>query len=101
MRKYGRVDANQKATVDALTKIGASVESLASIGNGCPDLLVGYKGATVLMEVKNGERPRSYVPLTPDQVKWHARWKGRRVFIVYGPADAVYMLTNIYGPPDV
>lgn len=43
MRKYGRTDSNHAEIAAALRKAGASVVSLASVGNGCPDLLVGFR----------------------------------------------------------
>ncbi len=38
-----RVDDNQREIVKALRAVGACVQSLAEIGQGCPDLLVFYK----------------------------------------------------------
>ena len=46
MRKFGKTDANHADIVDALRRVGASVVSLASVGNGVPDLLVGFNGRT-------------------------------------------------------
>lgn len=72
MRKYGQVDSNQREIVSALRAIGCSVLSLAPMGNGCLDLLVGYHGLNFLLEVK--------VPggkLTPDQEKFFATWRGQ------------------------
>lgn len=43
MKLRGRVDANQPEIVRALRDIGASVVSLANVGQGCGDILVGYK----------------------------------------------------------
>ncbi|HJP47915.1 hypothetical protein [Acinetobacter venetianus] len=44
MRRAAKIDANQTEIVKALRKFGASVQSLASTGKGCPDLLVGFRG---------------------------------------------------------
>ena len=77
MKKYGRTDANQTAIVEALRKVGASVQSLSAIGDGAPDLLIGWKGHNLLLEVKDGTLPPSARRLTPDQEKWHAAWGGR------------------------
>jgi len=62
--------------VKGLRQIGASVQSLATMGGGCPDLLVGYQGENYLMEIKDPDAPKNKRDLTPDQVKWHAEWKG-------------------------
>jgi len=72
----GRVDRNQPMIVKGLRQIGASVQSLATMGGGCPDLLVGYQGENYLMEIKDPDAPKNKRDLTPDQVKWHAEWKG-------------------------
>ena len=55
----GRTDGNQQAVIDALRDEGASVQSLASVGDGCPDLVVGARGVTYLAEVKDGEKQPS------------------------------------------
>lgn len=73
-----RVDANQKAITEALRAAGASVLSLASLGQGVPDLLVWspYTRQLILMECKNPNVPKADRQLTDDQVKWHHEWKG-------------------------
>lgn len=81
MRRAAKIDANQVDIVTALRKAGATVQSLAAIGAGCPDLLVGYKGVNYLMEVKDGSKPPSGRKLTPDQVEWLGKWKGAAVTI--------------------
>lgn len=92
MRRDAKTDANQAEVVKALRSIGASVQPLHQIGKGCPDLLVGYWGKNMLMEVKDGAKPPSERKLTPDQVVWHAGWRGS-VVVVYGPEDAVEAVT--------
>src|SRR4051812_7159091 len=78
-----KVDTNHGSIVKRLRKCGWSVQSLASIGAGCPDLVVGVDGGyNVLMELKvHGEK------LNKDQKKWHANWRGT-VFTVYSPEEA-------------
>lgn len=77
MRRAAKIDANQQDIVDTLRAYGCSVQSMAAIGKGCPDLLVWspWVGAQ-LIEVKDGSKPPSARKLTPDQVEYHARWKG-------------------------
>lgn len=72
MTRAARVDRNQSAIVEALRACGCTVQSLATVGRGCPDLLVSYRGKTVLLEVKAGKTGR----LTADQVRWHGAWLG-------------------------
>ena len=73
-RRAARIDANQTRIVRALRDIGAVVHSLAGVGSGCPDLLVGFRGVTFLLEVKDGSKPLSERKLTPDQGRWHEEW---------------------------
>ena len=88
MRRAARVDANQDAVVSALRAAGASVQSLAAVGKGVPDLLVAIRGVNLLMEVKDGAKPPSARLLTEDQLKWHGAWNGP-VSIVDGPESAL------------
>ena len=71
---YARVDTNHKEIVKALRDAGATVVSLAAMKHGCPDLLVGFEGETLLMEVK---MPKS--KFTPDQLDFISKWKGGAV----------------------
>lgn len=91
MKRSARVDNNQKEIVKALRSIGATVESLASVGCGVPDLLVGYHGTNYLLEVKDGEKPPSKQRLTPDETNWHLLWRGR-VAIVRTVEEAIEMV---------
>lgn len=77
MRKTARVDANQQTIVDALRAIGASVQSLAMVGRGVPDLAVGFRAQNFLLEVKDGAKPESARRLTPDEMAWHDAWRGQ------------------------
>ena len=77
MRKHGRTDANQTAIVAALRAIpGVRVRSTASVGDGFPDLAVGYKGRTYLMELKDGSLPPSKRQLTKDEELFFHSWTG-------------------------
>jgi hypothetical protein len=75
-RYAAKVDANQKEIVSIYRKAGATVQHLHAVGEGCPDLLVGYRGANYLVEVKDGAKVPSARKLTPDQVVWHRDWRG-------------------------
>lgn len=72
MRRAAKIDANQPDIVAALRQIGAHVQSLASVGKGCPDLLVSHRNRWYLIEVKDPSKPPSARMLTEDQVAWHA-----------------------------
>lgn len=53
MRRAAKIDGTQRDIVEALRIVGATVQSLASVGKGCPDLAVAYRGRTRLLEVKS------------------------------------------------
>lgn len=83
-------DANEPAIVKALQQVGACVVKLND--PGCPDLLVGYRGATYLLEVKLPAGPRGGTTdrtLTDCQVQWWAKWKGLVPVVVRTPDDAI------------
>lgn len=78
-----KVDANQAEIVDFLYDMGASCLSLALLGNGAPDLLVGFCGVDRLWEIKRpGQKPRK------NQELWHRMWKGRPVAVIWSREDA-------------
>lgn len=78
MRKYGRTDANQSEIVGFLRAIpGVSVTSLAAVGGGVPDLLVGFRGNNYLFEIKDPEKSPSQRKLTKAQREFHAAWHGQ------------------------
>ena len=90
--RAAKIDANHEQVVSALRAAGASVQSLAGVGKGVPDLLVGFQGKTLLMEVKDGRKTPSERRLTDDQVRWHGAWNGGPLAIVDGVDAALRML---------
>ncbi len=90
MRRAAKIDGNQTEIVEALRKVGASVQSLAAVGRGVPDLLVGYKGKTFLIEVKDGRKPGWRI--TQQQAEWHGAWRGGPLFIVENVEKALQIL---------
>lgn len=93
MKRAAKVDGNQKAIVAALRKAGCSVQSLASVGRGVPDLLVGCAGRNFLLELKDSSKPPSARKLTGDQQTWHDDWRGH-VVIVETVADALRVVNG-------
>lgn len=84
IRRAARIDANQNAVVNALRAAGAYVSII-----GLPvDLLVGYKGHTFLVEVKNGPRKR----LTVLQEDFFKNWSGSSLARIDGPEAALRMI---------
>ena len=93
MRYANRIDANQNKIVDAMRKAGAVVR-IISQGDGIPDLLVGYKGYTILMEVKDGDKVPSARKLTEAEQKFFNDWQGGLLMIVNSPEEALEILEN-------
>jgi hypothetical protein len=78
-----RADATQPAIVEALRKVGVSVEHLHEVGKGMPDLLLCVRGETLLMECKvPGEK------LNKQQIDFIVSWPGR-VEVVHSPEEAL------------
>lgn len=88
MRRAAKVDGNHSVIVATLRAVGATVQSLAAVGRGVPDLLVGFRGRNYLLEVKDGTKPPSRRRLTDDERTWHSDWRGT-VRIVMSPDDAL------------
>jgi Holliday junction resolvase len=90
-----KTDANQASIVSALRQVGASVVDLSAVGRGVPDLLVGFRGQTYLLEVKNRlGRNR----LTADQNVFLAWWHGVPPIIVYNETDALIAIDAVREP---
>ena len=76
MRRAAKIDDNQREIVQTLVAMGCRVQSLAAVGGGVPDLLVGTPEGNWLIEVKDGSKPPSARKKTPAQQQWHDLWPG-------------------------
>ena len=83
MRRFAKVDKNQRAIVAALRKAGCSVQSLASVGAGCPDILVGHRRRNTLLEIKTPTGETNEL-----QREWAQAWDGQ-CSIVRTPEEAI------------
>ena len=83
------MDANQEQIVSALRAAGASVQSLAPIGKGCPDILAAIRGGMYLMEIKQGNGKTNDL-----QQRWHISWNAP-VHVVYSADDALKVIGAI------
>ena len=81
MRRAARVDENQSEIVQGLLYMGATVQLLHAVGQGCPDILVGFRGKNYLIEIKNPEKPKGDQRLTKDQEQWHSLWSGQKAIV--------------------
>lgn len=96
MSRYARkVDDNHGKVVEALRAQGATVQSLAAVGAGVPDLLVGYRGRTLLLEVKDGAKVPSKQRLTEAEADWHRDWRGGPLDTVSSPEEALSVLRGV------
>ena len=93
-RRAAKVDANHGTIRDALRAMGASVADTKSAGEGFPDLVVGYRGKTLLVEVKDGTLPPSARKLTGPQEKFHSNWRGH-VCVVKNVEEAAALLMEV------
>jgi hypothetical protein len=89
------VDVTQRAIVEALRDLGASVQSLADVGSGCPDLVVGWRGVNHLVEVKDGAKAPSARKLTDDEKRWHDGWRGAPVVILESADGSIEWLLRL------
>ena len=89
MRRAARIDANHGEIVEALLSVaGVTVHSLAGVGCGCPDLLIGARGLSYLVEVKNPHKLNGNRLLNPDQEKWIKKWTGSPVVMLLDAGKA-------------
>lgn len=101
-RYAARVDSCHPEIVNGLRKAGASVRSLASMGRGWPDLLVGFKGMNYLFELKTpGSDHSKRKPglkghgseTKAAQLEWYRTWLGR-VDVVETLQQALHIITG-------
>lgn len=85
-----RVDENQPDIVAALRAVGATVQHLHEVGGGCPDILVGYRGANYVIEIKNTRGK-----LTPREAAWHGAWRGQ-VAVVRSVDEALSVIGVVW-----
>ena len=88
MRTKAKRDANESDIIDALRSIGATVQPISE--TNVPDLLVGFRGVNLLMEVKI---PKG--KLSTGQKSWHDTWEGQRA-VVRSVDEALSVLGILY-----
>ena len=75
---HKKIDLNQREIVGALrSHPGVSCFSIASIGKGIPDLVVGAFGKTFLCEIKGPQGK-----LRPSQVEFQKSWRGGGIIVL-------------------
>lgn len=88
-RKLASIDRNHTEIVKMLRDAGASVMDTSDIGNGFPDLVVGFRGGVYLLEVKNLETYYGRKGLNKNQLRWNDEWKGAPMVVVRTPDEAL------------
>ena len=83
-----RVDCNQKDIVHALKTFGVTVVDLSGVGKGCPDLLIGFKGTTYLIEIKKNSKAK----FTPQQLQFNELWAGGVIARIQTIDEAIALL---------
>lgn len=83
MRRAAKIDDNQGAIVRALRSIpGVTVRSLAAVGKGFPDIAVGHRGVTYLLEIKDSAKPPNERKLTPAEQDFFDTWTGHKAVVM-------------------
>lgn len=89
MRRDARVDANHLDICRALEKCGCSVLSIASIGKGAPDIVIGFYGNNYLAEIKNGNKGK----VNDKQREFHDKWESN--VLVFRSVDEAIVWANL------
>lgn len=71
-----RVDANQQEVIKCFRQFGCHVVTTHMVGKGFPDIVVSYKGFTVLVEIKDGSKPPSKRKLTQQEAVFKGTFQG-------------------------
>lgn len=81
----GHKDEKHDQIAADLRSVGASVVDASGIGFGFPDMLVGYRGVNILLEVKKpptkrGKRAGKH-RMEKSQIQFHEEWKGQKAIV--------------------
>jgi len=90
MRRAARRDAGEQDIIKAMREAGAYVRAIND--EGLFDLLVSYRGETLMIEVKDGSKPPSARRLTDAEQKFHDEWPGSDLYIVNSVEEAIALL---------
>lgn len=93
MRRAAKTDSNHKEIMKIFRDLGCTVFSTHMVGKGFPDMVVGYRCANYLVEVKDGSLAPSRRKLTPDEQEFVDGWNGT-VSIVETIQDAINLVTG-------
>ena len=77
---------DRASLIAAFEAAGATVVSLARVGGGCPDLLIGYQGQIALCET------RPDAPIFDVRLAWYGAWHGPAITVLYSTEDVARVL---------
>ena len=99
MRRASLRDKAEPDIIKALEAVGASVEQISK--KGVPDLLVGFRGVTYLLEVKTPGACKSgnNAKANRGQTEWMAGWRGGPAVVVETPLQALNVIGIIPAVP--
>lgn len=89
MRYAHRVDDTHAAVKAAFQKVGATVMDLSGVGSGWPDMAVGWRGKSILIECKSKDGFE-----TPEQRERRLAWRGDAWLVVRDPETAVLQVVQ-------
>ncbi len=95
MRRNARVDSNQKEIVEFIRRYGGTVLITSQLKN-CFDILVGYNGFNIIMEIKDGNKTPSQRKLTKGEKEFRDTWKGGYYHIVKNLKEVENVLEYYY-----
>lgn len=93
MRRASRVDGNHEEIVKALRKIGARTIYLREP----VDLLVGFRGRNILLELKDGAKTPGNRPITANEQAFVETWPGQ-VAVVSSVDEALLVVAEMGRP---
>lgn len=93
MRRAARKDRNHAEVVKQFRKFGCSILDISQL-HKCADLVVSKNYKTVIVEVKDGEKPESERQLTPGEEKFSDTWQGVYI-IVENLSDVIAVVKGL------
>lgn len=97
--RRAKLDSTHAPMVELFEACGCSVLDLAAVGGGCPDVLVGRNGRSVLVEFKRpGWKPTikgNEAVTAARQALWAERWRGCPIVRVQTEIDARAVLARL------
>jgi hypothetical protein len=104
-RRAARQDANHNGIKLALEQAGCVCTNTHQVGNGFPDLCVGFRNdhghpRIILIEVKDGSKVPSKQKLTEDEQAWWNHWPGD-AYVVRSAREAVELVFDLRLTPRI